>query len=77
MRLRGLRVDTRTGRIEEVFEEISDEEYQKRLEEAKKLEEERKMRELIEAKKREILEKLAKEELKKEGKIKKEFFKNV
>jgi len=77
MKLKGLKVDIKTGEVEEVFEEISDEEYQKRLEEAKKAEEERKMRELIEAKKKEILEKLAKEELIKEGKIKREFFKNV
>jgi len=69
MKIKGLRVDVRTGKVEEVFEEISDEEYQKRLEEAKKAEEEMKIRELIEAKKREILERLAKEELTKEGKI--------
>jgi len=77
MKIKGLRVDVRTGKVEEVFEEISDEEYKRRLEEAKKAEEERKMRELIEAKKKEILERLAKEELIKEGKIKREFFKNV
>jgi len=77
MKIKGLRVDVKTGRVEEVFEEISDEEYQKRLEEAKKAEEEMRIREMIEAKKREILERLAKEELIKEGKIKREFFKNV
>ena len=77
MKIKGLRVDVKTGKIEEVFEEISDEEYQKRLEEAKKAEEEMRIREMIEAKKREILERLAREELIKEGKLKKEFFKNV
>ena len=77
MKIKGLRVDVKKNKVEEVFEEISDKEYQKRLEEAKKAEEERKMRELIEAKKKEILERLAKEELIKEGKIKREFFKNV
>ena len=70
MKIKGLRVDVRTGKIEEVFEEISDEEYQKRLEEAEKEEEKRKMREMIDAKKKEILERLAKQELIKEGKIK-------
>ena len=69
MKIKGLRVDVKKNKVEEVFEEISDKEYQKRLEEAKKAEEERKMRELIEAKKKEILERLAKEELIKEGKI--------
>ena len=77
MKIEGLRVDVKKNKVEEVFEEISDEEYQKRLEEAKKAEEEMRIREMIEAKKREILERLAKEELIKEGKIKREFFKNV
>jgi len=69
MKIKGLRVDVRTGKIEEVFEEIPDEEYQRRLEEVKKAEEEMRIREMIEAKKREILERLAKEELIKEGKL--------
>ena len=69
MKIKGLRVDVKTGKVEEVYEEISDEEYQKRLEEAKKTEEEMRIREMIETKKREILEKLAIEELKKEGKL--------
>jgi len=77
MKIKGLRVDVKTGKVEEVYEEISDEEYQKRLEEAKKAEEEMRIRELIERKKQEILERLAKQELIKEGKIKREFFKNV
>ena len=69
MKIKGLRVDVRTGKIEEVFEEISDEEYQKRLEEAKKAEEEMRIREMIERKKQEILERLAREELIKEGRL--------
>jgi len=69
MRIKGLRIDVKRGKIEEVFEEISDEEYQKRLKEAKKAEEERRIREMIERKKQEILERLAKEELIKEGKL--------
>jgi len=69
MKIRRLRVDVRAGKIEEVFEEISDEEYQKRLEEAKKAEEEIRIREMIEEKKKEILERQAIEELKKEGKL--------
>jgi len=70
MKLRGLQVDVKTKEIKEVFEEISDEEYQKRLEEAKKAEEEMRIREMIEAKKREILERQAIQELIKEGKLK-------
>jgi len=70
MRLKGLRVDIKTGKIEEVFEEIPDEEYKKRLEEAKKEEEEIRIREIIEKKKQEILEKMARQELIKEGKLK-------
>ena len=70
MKLKGLRVDVKTGKIEEVFEEIPDEEYQKRLEEAKRFEEEERIREMIERKKQEILERLAIEELIKEGKLK-------
>jgi len=70
MKLRGLQVDVKKKEIKEVFEEISDEEYQKRLEEAKKIEKERKVRELIEVKKREILERQAIQELIKEGKLK-------
>ena len=50
MKIKGLRVDVKTGKVEEVYEEISDEEYQKRLEEAKKAEEEMRIRELIERK---------------------------
>ncbi|RLF77219.1 hypothetical protein DRN39_04595 [Thermococci archaeon] len=69
MKIKGLRVDVKTGRVEEVFEEISDEEYQKRLEEAKKAEEEMRIREMIERKKQEILERLAREELIKEGRL--------
>ena len=69
MKIKGLRVDVKTGKIEEVFEEISDEEYQKRLEEAKKAEKEMRVREMIERKKQEILERLAREELIKEGKL--------
>ena len=69
MKLKGLKVDIKTGKVEEVFEEISDEEYQKRLEEAKKAEEERKIREMIEKKKQEILERMAIDELTQEGKL--------
>jgi len=69
MKLKGIKVDIKKGEIKEVFEEIPDEEYQKRLEEVKKAEEEREKRRLIEAKKQEILERLAQEELKKEGKL--------
>jgi len=69
MKIKGLRVDVRTGKIEEVFEEIPDSEYQKRLEEAKKEEQELRIRELIERKKQEILERWAIEELIKEGKL--------
>ena len=69
MKIKGLRVDVRTGKIEEVFEEIPDEEYQKRLEEAKRLEEEERIREMIERKKQQILERLAREELIREGKL--------
>jgi len=69
MKLKGFKVDVRKNKIEEVFEEISDEEYQKRLEEAKKREKERRIREMIEAKKQEILERIAIEELKREGKL--------
>jgi len=69
MKLKGLRVDVKTGKIEEVFEEISDEEYQKRLEEAQRQIEQQRIKELIEKKKQEILERQATEELIKEGKI--------
>jgi len=66
MILKGIEVNIKTGKIKEVFEEISDEEYKKRLEEVKKIEEEVRIREMIESKKQEILERLAREELKKE-----------
>lgn len=69
IKIKGLEVNAKTGEVKEVFEEISKEEYQKRLEETKKAEEERKRRELIEKKKREILERQAIQELIKEGKL--------
>jgi len=69
MKIKGIQVNVKTGEIKEVFEEIPDEEYQKRLEEAKKIEGQERIRELIERKKQEILKKQAIEELLKEGKI--------
>ena len=77
MKIKGLRVNVKKNKVEEVFEEISDEEYKRRLEEAKKAEEEMRIREMIEAKKREILERLAKEELIKEGKLRNIFKKRT
>ena len=72
MRIKGLRVDVRSGKVEEVFEEIDDAVYQQRLEEMRRLEEERKREELIRLKKEEILRRQAVEELIKEGKLKEE-----
>jgi len=69
MKIKGLQLNIKTGKIKEVIEEIPDEEYQKRLKETEKTEKEIKKREMIERKKQEILERLAKEELKKEGKL--------
>ena len=63
MKLKGLEANTKTGKVKEVFEEIPDEEYRKREKEAKKAEGKRKERERISAKKEEILERMAREEL--------------
>jgi len=65
------------GRRRWDFEKKQVVEYSLPIEELERIKKEREIREMIEAKKREILERLAKEELIKEGKIKKEFFKNV
>ena len=72
MKIKGLQFNTKTRKVKEVFEEISDKEYQRKLEEAKKVEKEMKMREMIERKKQEILERLAKQELIKKGKLPKD-----
>ena len=57
--------------IEELLKDIDAKDVKKLMEYGNRI------REMIEKKKREILERMAKEELIKEGKLKKEFFKNV
>ncbi len=69
MKLEGIKLDIKKNKIEKVFEDISEEEYRKRLGESQKVKKEREKEELIRKKKEEILERLAIEELIKEGRI--------
>jgi len=72
MKLKGIQADVRDGQIREVYEEISDEEYQKRQQFIDKLAKQEQIKNLISQKMNELLKQMAIEELIKEGKIKPE-----